>query len=80
MVAHPLKCQGEFLELMGIGQRVEMLGKQNQGKMAQMLEKQYERLCHPGQMGKIYKLLFLGHKDYKRVYPFIEGEEDRVYS
>lgn len=39
-----------------------------------MLEESYNRLCDPEKMGKMYKMLYLGHKQLGDVYPFL-GEE-----
>lgn len=61
--------QGFFLEAMGISARIEMLAKKNPTK-AQSLQKDYERLASPDQMGEIYKCFYTGAKSLNEVYPF----------
>ncbi|TNV80554.1 hypothetical protein FGO68_gene2308 [Halteria grandinella] len=67
--------QGLFLECMGITMRLEILQKAAKTQaQRKLLEDSYIRLCHPEQMGEIYKMLFLGHKEVGDIFPFL-GEE-----
>lgn len=67
--------QGLFLECMGITMRLEILQKAAKtAAQKKLLEESYVRLCSPEQMGEIYKMMYIGHKDVGEVFPFL-GEE-----
>eukprot|EP00347_Sterkiella_histriomuscorum_P000709 403374808 len=67
--------QGLFLESMGINMRKEILQKYTKTEQQRkILEESYYRLCHPQEMGEIYKMMYFGHKDVGDIYPFI-GEQ-----
>ena len=67
--------QGLFLESMGIRLRLEQMQSKATSSQAKLLETSYERLCDPKQMGEIYKMLMIQHKEVKEdIYPFL-GEE-----
>ncbi len=60
---------------MGIRMRLESLQRAAKSSaQRKLLEDSYVRLCHPDQMGEIYKILYLGHKDAGEVFPFL-GEQ-----
>ena len=57
--------------------RLELLQKAAKNKKQRdLLEESYTRLCSPEQMGEIYKILYMGHRDAGEVFPFL-GEETR---
>ena len=66
--------QGLCLESMGIRLRLENMIKNATAPQAKLLEQSYVRLCDPKEMGEIYKILYLGHKNAGDIYPFL-GEE-----
>ena len=67
--------QGLFLESMGIRLRLEQMQQRVTSEQAKLLEVSYERLCDPKQMGEIYKVLMLQHREVKGdIYPFL-GED-----
>lgn len=70
----PPMPQGLFLESMGIRLRLENMIKNATAPQAKLLEQSYVRLCDPKEMGEIYKILYLGHKNAGDIYPFL-GEE-----
>jgi len=74
--------QRDFLFAMGINQRVEILKKNKPKKSVENLVKQYERLCSPEQMGRVYKFFYAAHKSIGEVYPFLseKSENKREYS
>lgn len=63
--------QGEFLECMGISDRVQILSAKVSLSMANQLEDDYERLVSPEHMGEIYRTLYVGHPSFNVIYPFI---------
>ncbi len=78
LIVHGMMRQGDFLEAMGVKQRVDMLSKLNPVKGPRALKAQYERLCREDKMGKVYKVLMVAHKIYGRdVYPFVAETEDK---
>ncbi|CDW71486.1 UNKNOWN [Stylonychia lemnae] len=60
--------QGLFLESMGINMRKEQAKTESSKKL---LEDSYYRLCHPSEMGEIYKMLYFGHREAGDIYPFL---------
>lgn len=71
LYAGELVPQGFFLESMGISARVEVLAKKNPQKK-EKIEKDYQRLASPEQMGEIYKCFYAGNKTVGEVFPFTE--------
>jgi len=59
---------------MGIRLRLENMIAKATASQAKLLEQGYVRLCDPKEMGEIYKIMYLGHKDAGDIYPFL-GEE-----
>lgn len=67
--AHTM-TQGDFLNMLGIQQRLEVL-KQTPGVDRALLDSQVERLTDYDQMGEIYKVQYIGNRKCGEVFPFI---------
>lgn len=64
--------QGDFLELLGMEQRTNLLISQTHNdKEKENIIKQYERLTHEDQMGDNFKVMYIKKQDSKDLYPFI---------
>lgn len=53
-------CQGEWLEDMGIAYRLQQLIQANPHRQ-QELDQAVRRLCHPNQMGALFKVMAIGY-------------------
>ena len=62
--------QGEFLEKMGLGVRLDSLVGDCEAGEGERLRGEYERLVGSGEMGKVYKFMFIGED---LVFPFGEA-------
>lgn len=79
--------QGDFLKLMGIDNRVEVILwftvqqlKANHPHLAERLDSEVERLTHSDEMGEIYKFMFITKKKHGEIFPFSDPDPDITYS
>lgn len=68
--AFPLINQGDFLQYMGIEQRLEVL-KQSDGVDAREMESRVKRLVDYEEMGQVYKFMYVGNKKNGDIFPFV---------
>lgn len=67
-----LMKQGDFLELLGIGQRANNLienASSNEQKLN--LQLQFTKLCDPDEMGDNFKVLYIKKRHQSDIYPFL---------
>ena len=71
--------QGDFLELMGITNRLEVLLKNtNKAKEVENIKWQHDKLTSANEMGDTFKFMNIKRVDNKFVYPFIDDILDKI--
>ena len=74
LIAHPLITQGLFLERMGIRTRADTLAAKANDAQKLELRQAVDRLLSPTQMGSLFKVLCLTHKESITPYAIVSDQ------